>query len=130
MGDDEDGPALGRLGGQVGDDGRLEVGERADDHVGEALGTGEVRGVHVAVAGIAVRAALVALGQRRRRGGVAAAPHLDLLGPVALSRLLLVAALEVAVVALVEPPRPVDREPQAAHRLEGEVGREDGAGEQ
>ena len=47
--------------------------------------------------------------------------------PILVERLLLVLPLEVAVVALVEAPSPLDRDPVAVRGVEGEVGRRDGA---
>jgi hypothetical protein len=61
-----------------------------------------------------------------RRDVVAAPPDLHLLGAVGLGRLLLVLALEVAVVALVEPPGAANRQPEAVQLVEGELGGADG----
>src|SRR5690606_39092529 len=77
---------------------------------------------------VVVRVELVVVGDRRRRHVVAAAPDLHLLGPEALGRLRLVAAGEVAVVALVQPPVPFHGDPRAVHRPQRQLHRVDGAG--
>ena len=65
------------LGGvaQVGHDGRLPVGQRPADHVGQALGERDVGGVDVVVAGVGGHVVGVVGGERRGRGVVAAPPQ-------------------------------------------------------
>ena len=63
------------------------------------------------VARVVDLAELVVVGDRRRRHVVGAAPEHELLLAVLLERLLLVLALQRAVVPLVEPPRAPDRDP-------------------
>ena len=66
---------------------------------------------------------LVVVGDRRRRGVVRAAPEHELLLAELLEGLLLVLALQRAVVPLVEPPRAPHRDPVPVGRVEGEVSR-------
>src|SRR5689334_8219175 len=70
--------------------------------------------------------ALVVPRQRRRWGRVAATPGLDLRLTPALDRLPLVLALQVAVVAFVEPPVATHRHPRPPDLFEGELQRADG----
>src|SRR5581483_8200758 len=70
--------------------------------------------------------ALVGPVQVWRAHVVAAPPELHLLFPVLLGRLLLVQALQRAVVALVEPPASFDGDPGKAHLGERELSRRDG----
>ena len=68
---------------------------------------------------------LVVVGQRRWRGVEGAAPEHELLLAVLLQRLLLVLALEGAVVALVEAPGAAHRDPVPVGGVEGQRGRGD-----
>ena len=104
-------------GAQVGGDQLVPVGEQPVDDVLEALGrAGSSSARQLGVAFVVVGVERVVVADRRRRHVVAAAPDLDLLGAVALGRLRLVAAGEVAVVALVEAPVAPHRDPRAPHR--------------
>ena len=67
----------------------------------------------------------VARRDRRRRDVVAAPPQRHLLFAELGHGLLLVLAGQVTVVALVQPPRAADGQPQPAHDVEGQVGRPD-----
>src|SRR5262245_50434034 len=67
--------------------------------------------------------------RRWRRHLVGATPEMRLLLPVLLGGLPLVQALQRAVVALVEAPVPLHRQPRLAELVESEIGRVDGANE-
>ena len=85
-----------------------------------------VRGQVVAEVGVARVAGLgelVVVVDRRRRRVVGAAPEHELLLAVLLERLLLVLALQRAVVALVEPPGALHRDPVPVRGVEREVRR-------
>ena len=99
-------------GAQIGRDRVVPVGEHARDDVAQALRLGQHSRRHVGVALVDPRHRVVDR-ERRRRHVVAAAPDLHLLEPELLGRLLLVLALERAVVAFVQPPRPAHRDPLA-----------------
>src|SRR5256885_9357251 len=73
---------------------------------------------------------LVRQSQLRRAHVVAAAPHLDLVLAVLDGGLLLVETLQRAVVALVQPPAPLDRNPRHLHRGQRELRGLDGAKQQ
>jgi hypothetical protein len=119
-------PATYRLLAQVVDDDVAEVGSDARHDVLQALGRrDELRG-HVAVARVLAAGARVAVGQRRRRHVVRAAPELDLFHAELVGGLLLVLAGEVPVVALVEPPAALDRQPRATRDVQGDLGGADG----
>ena len=108
-------------GAEVGDDVALPVGEQAGDDVLEALGAGQL----VAEVGVLRQPGLrelVVVGQRRRRDVEGAAPEHELLLAVLLERLLLVLALQGAVVALVEAPRAAHRDPVPVGGVEGQRG--------
>ena len=90
---------------------------------------GRAVGREVPVAGVVDGVALVVEGQRRRRDVVAAAPQLHLLVAELCGGLLLVEALEGAVVALVQPPVAPHREPAPAELVEGQVGGAHGPGQ-
>jgi len=126
MGADEDAAA----GAEVGDDGVVPVGEHAGDDVLEALGRGEEVGREGGVAAVEAGVALIAGVERGRGDIVAAAPGEDLLGAVPLAGLLLVEALECAVVALVQAPVAADGDPVLVHDIEGDVDGLDGAAEE
>ena len=112
-------------GPQVGDDAGLPVGQHPGDDVLEALGAGHLV-AEVGVPRVADLGELVVVVQRRRGHVEAAAPEHELLLAVLRERLLLVLALEGAVVPLVEPPGAAHRDPVPVGRVEGEVGRGDG----
>ena len=95
----------------------------------EALGAGDVARVEVAVAGVAGHVEGVVGGERRGRDVVAAAPELELRCAVLLLDDGLVLALQVAVVALVEPPVAADRKPGAPGGGQGQLGGPDGPGQ-
>ena len=104
--------------------GVVPVGEQPGHHVFRHSARGSSSGgPRRSVVSVGVERVVV--GDRRRRHVVAAAPDLHLVGAVALGRLLLVAAGEVAVVALVEPPvaphgiheRPIARSASSAVRI-------------
>ena len=120
MGGDHDGLA----GLDLGDDGALPVGQEALEDVLEALGGGD--GL-TGVAGVGVLGELGAGLDGRRRHVVGAAPLHELLLPVLVADLLLVLALQGAVVALVEAPVSLHRDPVAVGGVQGEVGGHDGA---
>ena len=71
----------------------------------------------------------VIVGERRRRDVVGPAPEHELLVAVLLPRLRLVLALQGAVVPLVQPPRPPDRQPQQVRGVQRDVGGLDGPGQ-
>ena len=114
---------------QVGHDGGLEVGDRPPHHVGEALRAREVGRMEVTVAGVTRHVVGMARSQGRRRRVVAPAPRRELGLAELLLDLGLVLPLQVPVVTLVQAPVPADREPAAAGRRQGDLGRADGAGE-
>jgi hypothetical protein len=95
----------------------------------QALGEWDVVVRELRVARVVAGVALVVGGERRRTDVVAAAPDLDLGLAKLLGHLRLVEALERAVVALVEPPAPVDRDPHQVHVLEHDPQRLDRAPE-
>src|SRR5690606_5397321 len=108
-------------------DGRLPVGHHPVHYVEQALGA---RDVDAGVARVAFLAVLVAVLDRRRRGVVAAPPQHELLVAVLVADLRLVLALQLAVVALVEPPVTDHRDPVPVGRVQRDVGRGDGAAQQ
>ena len=122
VGGDEHGAA----GLEVGDDGVVPVRQHAHDDVGQALGAGTDLRRQRGVARVVVLRPRVVVGQGRRRGVVGAAPAHELLLAVLGQRLGLVLALQRAVVALVQPPRPAHRDPQPVGRLQRQLGRADG----
>ena len=79
-------------------------------------------GAEVGVARVAGLRVLVVVVDRRRRDVVGAAPEHELLLAVLLEGLLLVLALQRAVVPLVEPPGAAHRDPVPVGRVEREVG--------
>ncbi len=107
----------------------LPVGQEALDDVLEALGARHLL-AQVGVARVARLRPLVVVLDRRWRYVEAAPPGHELLLAVLLEGLLLVLALQSAVVPLVEPPRAPDRDPVTLGHVEGEVGRGDGAPQQ
>ncbi len=122
MGGDQHDP----VGAQVGDDRGVPVGEHPRDHVLEALRRGHLV-AEVGVPDVAGLGELVVGLDRRGRYVEGAAPEHELLLAVLLERLLLVLALERAVVPLVEPPRAAHRDPRPAGRFQRELGRPDRA---
>ena len=119
-----------RLAGpQVRDDRRLPVGQEAGDDVLEALGAGQV-GAEVGVLRQPGLRELAVVVERRRRDVEGAAPEHELLLAVRLEGLLLVLALQGAVVALVEAPGALDRDPVPVGDVEGRRGRVDRAAQQ
>ena len=129
VGGDEDGAPLRGRCTQVGHDGRLPVGNGAGDDILQALGTGDVGGIEVPIAGISADVVGVVGGQRGRRGVVAAAPEHELLLTELLLDLGLVLALQVAVVPFVQPPVTADGQPTAAGGRQGELRGADGPGQ-
>ncbi len=125
VGGDHDGQAVG----EVGLDLVLPVGHQPRHDVLEALG-GRHRGAEPGVAGVAVLRELVVLVDGRRRHVVGAAPQHELLLAELLEGLLLVLALQRAVVALVEAPVALDRDPVPVGRVEREVRGRDGPAQQ
>ena len=89
-----------------------------------------MRVAEVRVPGVAGLGVLVGVADRRRRGVVGAPPQHELLLAVGLQGLLLVLALQIAVVPLVEPPGPANRDPVPVGRIQGQVGRRDGPTQQ
>ncbi len=116
-------------GPQVRQDRRLPVRQQPGDHVLQALGARRVV-TEVGVARIRVLAELAAKLDFRRRRVVRAAPEHELLLAVGFEGLLLVLALQRAVVALVEPPVAADRNPVPVRDVEGDVRRGDGSPQQ
>ena len=114
---------------QVVEDRAVQVGLHPGDDVGQALGLGGAV-AEIGIPGVVGLGELVGVADRRRRGVVRAAPEHELLLAVLLQGLLLVLALQVAVVPLVEPPGPADRDPVPVGRIEREVGRGDGPTQQ
>src|SRR5690606_756205 len=117
----------GLAGLEVRDDLALPVRQGALEHVLEALGAHHGG---VGVARVRVLRELRAELDLRRRDVVRAAPEHELLLAELLERLLLVLALERAVVTLVEAPRPLHGDPVAVRRVEREVRRRDGAAQE
>ncbi|CAB4372213.1 unannotated protein [freshwater metagenome] len=64
----------------------------------------------------------------RWRNVIGATPFEDLVFAVLLGGLLLIHALQRAVVAFIEAPRPANGDPEAVHGIEGEVGGANGSG--
>src|SRR5437660_2495407 len=112
---------------QVGHDPVVPVRQHARHHVLQALAARPQLGREAGVAGIAGLALQRLALQRRRRGVVRAAPEHELLLAVPLERLPLVLPLQRTVVALVQPPRPPDRDPVPAADVERDVRGADGA---
>src|SRR6476620_683496 len=125
VGGHHDGQAVGEIGLDL----VLPVGHEARDDVLEALG-GRHRGAEPPVAGVAVLRELVVRVDGRRRHVVRAAPQHELLLAELLEGLLLVLALQRAVVALVEAPVALDRDPVPVSRVEREVRGRDGPAQQ
>ncbi len=130
----DDGPEAVAVGGQehrlaglqVGHHVGGPVGQHPRDDVLEALGARQVR-TEACVARVTDLGPLVVVGERRGRDVEAAAPEHELLLAVLLHRLLLVLALEGAVVALVEPPAALDRDPVPVGGVERQARGVDGA---
>ncbi len=119
----------GLSGPQVVGDGPVPVGQQAGDDVLEALAAGQLR-PEVGVAHVVGLGELVRVVDRRRRGVERAAPEHELLLAVLLEGLLLVLALEGAVVALVEAPAAPDRDPVPVGDVEADHGGADRAAQQ
>ena len=111
---------------EVGHDLGLPVGQEPCDDVLEALGAGHLV-TEVGVARVAHLGELVVVRDGRRRGVEGAAPEHELLLAVLLERLLLVLALQGAVVALVEAPGALDGDPVPVGRVERQARGGDGA---
>ena len=122
MGGDEDIES----GEQLRGDHVLPVREHPGDDVGEALAGRAAPRAAQPVAPIVDR--MLGAGQVDgwRRHVEATPPQVGLLGAVALGGLLLVESLQGAVVALVEPPVALHRQPFETHLDEGQVVRGDG----
>ena len=109
------------------DDRVVPVREEAVDHDRKTLGRREDLGRQARVARIEPRVGGVIERERWRRDRVAAPPLEELLVTVLLRRLLLVEALERAVVPLVETPRALDGQPELVDLLEDDLERQDRA---
>ena len=81
------------------------------DRVGQAFGARQLARRHGGVAAVPAGQALVSGLERRRPGGPAAPPLPDLRLARLLRRLRLAQPLERPIVALVQPPAPLDRQP-------------------
>mmetsp|Transcript_7985 Transcript_7985/g.18517 ORF Transcript_7985/g.18517 Transcript_7985/m.18517 type:complete len:244 (-) Transcript_7985:66-797(-) len=92
-------------------------GKEAVDRVFQALGGRHIL-AEILVAGVLGRPKLVVLLHQGGGNVVGAPPHVDLVCAVLLHSLLLVEALEAAVVALVEAPGLLDGDPEHAHVLQ------------
>ncbi|AWY95163.1 Phosphate transport system regulatory protein PhoU [Propionibacterium freudenreichii] len=120
-----------RLAGlQVGHDRRLPVGKHALDDVLEALMQRTLVSRDVGVARVVELAELAVGLDGRRRHVVAATPGHELLLAVLVADLGLVEALQGAVVALVEAPAALHRNPEAIGLVKGQVRGVDGAAQQ
>jgi hypothetical protein len=121
VGGDQDGLA----GLQVFLDVRFPVRQQADQDILQAFGAR--KGVaEVCVAGVPRLGELGVVVQGRRRGVVGTAPLHELLFAVFGQCLGLVLALQGTVVAFVEAPVPLDRDPAAVSFVQGDVGGVDG----
>ncbi len=122
MGGDQHALAGGELGGDVGGP----VGQHPLERGLQALGR---RRDHAAVAPVGGEIVLAAGRQRRRRNVIGAAPDQDLFGAVPLGRLGLVEAGEAAVVALVQPPILLGRDPHLTRGVQRQPEGANGAGQ-
>src|ERR1700761_1236132 len=113
-------------GPEVGHDLVVPVRQHPGQHVLEALGTRPGLGRQDGVARVGRLGELVVVGDRRRRDVVGTAPEHELLVTELGPGLGFVFALQGAVMPLVQPPGPPDREPEQARLVQGDVGRLDG----
>ncbi len=120
VGGDQDGLA----GPEVGNDGSLEVRDEPGHHIGQALGQRAT--VDVGVTRIGILAVLAAALDRRRRGVVAATPLHELVFAVLRFGRGLVQPLQRTVVAFVEPPVAVHRNPVPVGLVQCHIRRGDG----
>ena len=97
------------------------VRQCSHDHVVEALGGRQDIRRESTVSRVVDRVFRTRDVDGRRRNVVTTPPHLHLFGAEALGRLLLVETLQRSVVALVESPVPLHRQPHHVHRLEREM---------
>ena len=109
------------------DDARLPEGLHARQRLLERFGGRQQRRVDLRVARVEARVARVVGVERRRRDVVAAAPDLHLRLAVARHGLGLVESLQRAVVAFVEPPAALHRDPHPVHGVEHDPEGADGA---
>src|ERR1017187_9137353 len=98
----------------------LPIGLHARERILERFRARKIGRSDIAVARIETRMAPIVHIQWRRRYVVAASPDLDLCLAVTLSRLRLVQALQRTIVALVEPPVALNRQPQQIELIEHE----------
>jgi hypothetical protein len=103
----------------------LPIREHAFHGVLQALGARDLGARDEPVLALAAGQALVALVQRRRAGGEAAAPLVHLLVANPPAHLVLALALQCPVVALVQAPAPCHRQPHPVHLVEHDPERSD-----
>jgi len=111
---------------QIGYDGVVPVGQHACDNVFQAFRTRAGLGGQGRVPRVVELGELRVDVQFRRRGVVRTPPNHELLLAEFVADLGLVLALQRAVVAFVEPPRALDRDPVAVAAVQGEVRGVDG----
>ncbi len=110
---------------ELGTDAPVPERQHACQRVLERLGRGQLAGRHARITALEARVLRVIRGQRRRRDVVAATPDLHLLGTVPGDRLRLVESLQRAVVALVEAPAALHRQPHHVELVERDPQRAD-----
>ena len=113
-------------GTNVGGDVALPIRHHAVDHELERFGSGQLR-AEVPIALIVGLAEFRRVIERWWWNIERPTPELKLLGSELVERLRLVFSLECPVVAFIESPRPLDRDPRTIGAIESDVGRLDGS---
>src|SRR5579863_3122786 len=113
-----------------GSDRLIPVRKKSCDRVFQTFSQRQFIWPKIGVAGIAAREALIIMGNRGRPDIIAATPCHNLLLAVAPGRFRLIEALQCPVMAFVEPPAGMDRNPHEVYLLQNDPERLDRALEQ